>query len=43
MNSDCRSKIRGVRVALGYVERGPLIADRKASIAYRFGLSLDLI
>jgi hypothetical protein len=42
MNSGRRSKIRGVRVALGYVECGPLIADRKANVVYRFGLGPDL-
>jgi hypothetical protein len=43
MNSGRRSKIRGVCVTLGYVECGPLIADHKANVVYRFGLGPDLI
>jgi hypothetical protein len=35
---DRRFMIRGLRVDLGYVERGPLIADLTAVDVYRFGL-----
>ena len=35
--------IQGRGVDLGYVDRGPLIADRRADITYRFVVMDDLI